>query len=52
MELPEELPVTHDENESSGIGWFTLEQLDDLHIPVDLLPALKDALRKQPTHQK
>jgi len=42
--LPEEVPVQHDERESSDIGWFTLDQLDGLNIPADLLPILQSEL--------
>ena len=44
IELPTEVPVQHDEIESAGIGWFTLDQLDDLNTPIDLLPILKSEL--------
>lgn len=44
VELPQELPVVHDEIESSSIGWFTLDEISELNIPADLRPVLEAEL--------
>ena len=44
IEVPTTLPVQHDNAESADIGWFTLSQLNNLNIPADLLPVLKQEL--------
>lgn len=44
VEVPSALPVQHDSTESLAIGWFAVSQLDDLDIPADLLPVLKQEL--------
>lgn len=44
VEVQATLPVQHDDSESSDIGWFTVAQLDDLNIPADLLPLLREEL--------
>jgi 8-oxo-dGTP pyrophosphatase MutT (NUDIX family) len=44
IEVPMALPVQHDDTESLEIGWFTLSQLNDLNIPADLLPVLRQEL--------
>jgi 8-oxo-dGTP diphosphatase len=40
-----ELPVKHDDTESSSIGWFSLPDLSELHIPADILPAIAQELK-------
>lgn len=44
MKVSTELPTKHDEVESLDIGWFTLSELNNLHIPADLLPFIKQEL--------
>jgi len=44
VEVPTALSVQRNDRETSDIRWVTLAELDDLAIPADLLPVLKEEL--------